>query len=63
MMFVMLTDILKESTFLIYSGKDAASLAASAYNVDYSEQGILLRGVVSRKKQLIPALINTLAER
>lgn len=63
MMFVMLTDILKESTFLIYSGKDAPIIASESFNVPMSDSGIMLRGVVSRKKQLIPALINTLAER
>lgn len=63
MIFVMLTDILNESTYLIYAGADAAQLVAAAYNKEPSEEGILLENVVSRKKQLIPALINTLAER
>lgn len=63
MIFVMLTDILNESTYLIYRGADAAALVASAYNSEPSEDGIMLQNVVSRKKQLIPALINTIAER
>ncbi len=63
MIFVMLTDILNESTYLIYRGADASQLVAAAYNCEPSDQGIMLENVVSRKKQLIPALINTLAER
>lgn len=63
MIFVMLTDILNESTYLSYAGADAAQLVASAYHCEPSEAGVMLPGVVSRKKQLIPALINVLAER
>lgn len=63
MIFVMLTDILNESTYLVYKGADCAQLVASAYDCEPSVDGILLKGVVSRKKQLIPVLINTLAER
>ncbi len=62
MLFVMLTDILNEATFLIYRGGDAAQIAAKAYNCPLSQEGIMLENVVSRKKQLIPALINTMAE-
>ena len=63
MLFVMLTDILNESTYLIYRGAEAASIAASAYNLPQSKDGIMLKGVVSRKKQLIPELINVINER
>ena len=63
MVFVMLTDILNESTNLIYRGTDAAQIIESAYNCEPSEDGVMLKGVVSRKKQLIPVLINTMAER
>lgn len=62
MLFVMLTDILNEATFLIYRGENAAQIAAKAYKCPLSEEGIMLENVVSRKKQLIPALINTMAE-
>lgn len=63
MYFVMLTDILEESTYLIYTGGDAASIAASAYNLPQNSEGLMLRGVVSRKKQLIPELINVINEK
>lgn len=63
MMYVMLTDIMTESTFLIYAGPEADAIAANAFAMEQSEDGLLLEGVVSRKKQLIPALMNTIAER
>lgn len=63
MYFVMLTDILDESTYLIYAGDEAASIAATAYNLPQSKDGLMLKGVVSRKKQLIPELINVINER
>jgi manganese-dependent inorganic pyrophosphatase len=62
MMFVMLTDILSESTCLVCAGDGATQLAADAFHVARDPAGIQLRGVVSRKKQLIPELINALAE-
>lgn len=62
MLFVMLTDILKESTFLIYRGSDAPQIVARAYKCPPTQEGVLLENVVSRKKQLIPALINSMSE-
>jgi manganese-dependent inorganic pyrophosphatase len=62
MMFVMLTDILSESTLLVCAGDGASQLAAEAFRVQNVPEGLLLRGVVSRKKQLIPDLINALNE-
>jgi manganese-dependent inorganic pyrophosphatase len=61
MLFVMLTDILEESTQLVFSGENAKTLVKAAFGAP-DEDGILLKGVVSRKKQLIPALMNALAE-
>lgn len=63
MVYVMLTDILEESSKVIFAGNDAGRLLANAFKKTEDEQGILLSGIVSRKKQLIPQLMNTLAER
>lgn len=74
MFFVMLTDIFTETTRLVCCGESAYELAREAYgekgeenpNSEDSverEDGIVLKGVVSRKKQLIPALMNALNER
>lgn len=63
MVYVMLTDILDESSKVIFAGNEAGRLLAGAFKKTEDEQGILLPGIVSRKKQLIPQLMNTLAER
>lgn len=62
MLYVMLTDILHESTYLMCTGKNAVQIAASAFHVSADGEGLMLERVVSRKKQLIPALVNALAE-
>lgn len=62
MVFVMLTDILEESTILISAGEDADTIISKAFAVSREEDGFLLKGVVSRKKQLIPALMSAMQE-
>lgn len=62
MVYMMLTDILEESSKLIFAGRDAGRILAEAYRREETPEGIWLPGVVSRKKQLIPALMNVLAE-
>lgn len=62
MVYVMLTDILEESSKVIFAGNEAGKLLAKAFQKPEDEQGILLSGIVSRKKQMIPQLMNTLAE-
>ena len=60
MMFFMLTNILEESTRLLCVGNKAAAMAAGAFAADVvsdaNEDIVRLSGVVSRKKQLVPAL-------
>lgn len=63
MIYVMLTDIMAEKTTLIYYGEQAEGLAKDAFGCEVKDKSIVLQGIVSRKKQLIPALMNTLAER
>lgn len=62
MVYVMLTDILEESSKVIFDGNEAGRILSYAFKKAEDEQGILLPGIVSRKKQLIPQLMNTLAE-
>lgn len=54
---------MEEATTLIYYGEDAAGTAKEAFGCAPQNNGFLLKGVVSRKKQLIPALMNALTER
>ena len=66
MLFFMLTNILTETTELLCVGQGAAQVVADAFHVgDANEelkQTATLPGVVSRKKQLIPALTVTLEQ-
>lgn len=57
MVFFMLTNIIRESTEVLYIGSGAESLLENAFHGKVKEQGILLAGVVSRKKQMIPAIV------
>lgn len=63
MVFFMLTDILEESTELLYYGDKARELIEEAFQVKAGEKSCLLPGVVSRKKQLIPAFMTALQQR
>lgn len=62
MAFFMLTDIMAESSEVLCAGKNAAQLLANAFNVDAGEDSVMLKGVVSRKKQLLPAVMEALQQ-
>ena len=62
MMFFMLTNIITQSTELIYEGQGAEQLVFKAFHMENEgdlgeEHWVSLPGVVSRKKQLVPALV------
>ncbi len=61
MVFIMLTDILNESSELICLGKGADEAVERAFYKQKINDGYRLRGVVSRKKQLIPELLDAIA--
>ena len=60
MLFFMLTDILEESTDLMIFGEGAQEAAEAAFHSEEADR-MYLRGVVSRKKQIIPQLMNVLS--
>ncbi len=62
MIYFMLTDILDESTELLCCGTGARTHIADAFDIPENAEKIVLKGVVSRKKQLIPALVATLQQ-
>ncbi|GAA6491660.1 MAG TPA: putative manganese-dependent inorganic diphosphatase [Candidatus Bariatricus faecipullorum] len=62
MVFIMLTDILEESTELLCDGEGAREAVLEAFGLPEETERILLKGVVSRKKQLIPPLVNYLQQ-
>lgn len=63
MIFVMLTDILDETSEIIYSGKDADELLEQCFGAKDAKGRYVLPGVVSRKKQLIPTLIGEIQQK
>lgn len=65
--YVLLTNILDQSSRLICAGQDAEETARNAFPgkpvlEDGNGRFIMLPGVVSRKKQVIPALISAMEE-
>lgn len=62
MVFLMLTDILNESSELIFAGNNADNLVESAFNVQCIGQSAQLPGIVSRKKQLIPVIMEAMQQ-
>lgn len=63
MVYVMLTDILGESSKVIFAGNEAGKILAEAFGKSENERELLLEGIVSRKKQFIPTLMNAMAEK
>ena len=55
--YFMLTNIIEESTELLYYGEGSEEMAKTAFHMDPVDGAFDLKGVVSRKKQLIPALM------
>lgn len=62
MIYFMLTDILAESTELLCVGTGAREIALSAFDLPDNAKSLILKGVVSRKKQLIPVLVETMQQ-
>ena len=53
MLYLAVTDIIKEGSYLIYKSPD--EIVKNAFNVD-AQQGVFVEGLVSRKKQIVPNL-------
>ena len=62
MIYFMLTDILDESTELLCCGHGAKGSIINAYYLTEDKERIILKGVLSRKKQLIPTLVASLQQ-
>ena len=58
----MLTDILNQSTELLFVGGEADKIIADAFRMPVAADSYILDGVVSRKKQLIPPIMESLQE-
>ena len=60
--FYMFTDVRTSSTELLMAGKGAEKLIAQAFHAEVKDGMALLPGIVSRKKQMIPALMGAIKE-
>ncbi len=59
MVFFMLTDIIDESSELLCYGKGAGEQMREAFELPDEDGEIRLKGVISRKKQLIPTFVSS----
>lgn len=62
MCYVMLTNIVKEDTELLCFGEKAKEVARNAFQLPEDIEDIILKGLVSRKKQLIPSIVTVLQQ-
>lgn len=60
MLFLMLTNIIDESTELLYVGQGAEEVVRAAFQRDCGPNSVQLPGVVSRKKQMMSPLITAI---
>jgi manganese-dependent inorganic pyrophosphatase len=52
LIMLMLTDIIKESSEVLFSG--SRDVISQAFNIKAGKNSVYLNGVVSRKKQVVP---------
>ncbi len=62
MSFFMLTNIIEESSEVIFAGNKALHTLNSAFGLNSEGDSVMLPGVVSRKKQLLPAIVETIQQ-
>ena len=60
MLFAMMTNIITETTELLFAGSGSSKLIQVAFGKSTFEDSIVLPNVVSRKKQIVPRLISAL---
>lgn len=62
MVFFMLTNILEETTYLAMTGSNSRNIIERAFETETDGTVAVLPGVMSRKKQLIPNVLNIIQE-
>lgn len=53
------TDIIKNGSYILYDSK-SEDVVKKAFNIKKIEQGVFLKGVVSRKQQIVPAVLDAI---
>ena len=62
MLFMMLTNIIDESTELLFVGQNTKGIVQAAFEIEPESECVKLEGVVSRKKQVLGPLISAIEE-
>ncbi len=62
MLFFMLTNIIEESSEVVFAGNKALHTLNNAFGLNVEGDVVTLAGVVSRKKQLLPAIVETIQQ-
>lgn len=57
--YIMVTDILKESTNLLFAG-DVDTVVANAFGKEVKDQEVFLPNTLSRKKQIVPQILGAM---
>ena len=60
--YIMLTDIMNEKTCLLYRGTGCEELIREAFDTVPKNGSCILPGIISRKKQLVPSLLDAMHE-
>ena len=60
MLFMMLTNIIEESSELLFVGQGAKGVVQAAFDKEPSDSSVILPGVVSRKQQIIGPLMRAI---
>ena len=56
---IFITDILKKGSYILYN-ETSENLIKSAFNLQNVYEGIFIEGLMSRKKQILPAILKVL---
>ena len=62
MLLLFATDIIKEGSYIYYT-EESKEILERAFDIENLSQGYFLPSIVSRKKQIIPALVEVYEEK
>ena len=62
MVYFMMTNILEESSEVLVCGSLGEEVIQEAFGVEVKDRSTVLKGVVSRKKQMIPGILEQLPQ-
>ena len=57
-----ITDIIKKGSYVIYNSK-SEEIIKDSFNLNEIYQGIFIRKIISRKKQMLPLIMEVLSDK